>query len=345
MKESCRNIHGLLGPYLDGELTENERRRVGEHLASCSQCRQELAELEALHAVARRAAHPAAANEHLDNLRLQVGRRLRREARPENARQRLPALALFRLATVGGALVVMLVVVIAGYRLLGDRSARPGPMAETGFEQRLAAPAAPVAGVPEKPAPVGRAGGTTKAAGTARAETRTEDVSGGGAGMTASEAARPDEGAAIAAKSETGAGAAAEELAAEQPAPAVEPSAAAAGHKATGPGRAADFLRAAKTALEHAAADRDAWPGFILWPRQETLLADTGTVELLLWVEPDSTISGAEVVRSSGSPTLDSFALRQALRARSAPDFRDGKPVRLIRRAEFRQSAAQPDNQ
>ncbi|MEO0077787.1 MAG: TonB family protein, partial [candidate division WOR-3 bacterium] len=104
-------------------------------------------------------------------------------------------------------------------------------------------------------------------------------------------------------------------------------------------------FKAAPEEIVRAAFDHAGPAGYISWPKPDTMLADTGTVELLLWVEPDSSVSSAKVLRSSGSPILDSFALRQALRARALPEFKDGRPIRMARRAEFRQSAKQQDNQ
>ncbi|MEO0077658.1 MAG: zf-HC2 domain-containing protein, partial [candidate division WOR-3 bacterium] len=150
MKNTCREVRDLLGPYLDAELAEAERLRVEEHLKACPGCREELAELKALHGLALKAAHPVPTQEHLEQLRRQVSRRLRREARPEGVRSRASPLSFFRLATLGGALVVVMVVVIAGYRLLGDKSARPGPLAEVGIERRQA-PAVPAEAAPLPP--------------------------------------------------------------------------------------------------------------------------------------------------------------------------------------------------
>ncbi len=45
MSRGCRKIEGLLSPYIDGELTEDQSRRCAEHLAECADCRRELERL------------------------------------------------------------------------------------------------------------------------------------------------------------------------------------------------------------------------------------------------------------------------------------------------------------
>ncbi len=50
MKINCRNCEKLLSPYIDGEISGKNRRRVEEHLRSCRVCRNEL---EALRATVR----------------------------------------------------------------------------------------------------------------------------------------------------------------------------------------------------------------------------------------------------------------------------------------------------
>ena len=42
----CSAIEGLLVDFADGELTDTQRGRVADHLATCSECRAELRLLE-----------------------------------------------------------------------------------------------------------------------------------------------------------------------------------------------------------------------------------------------------------------------------------------------------------
>lgn len=345
MKNPCPEVRNLLGPYLDAELAETERLKIEEHLKACPGCRQELAELETLHGVALKAAHPASSEEHLDRLRWQVSRRLRGESRPEGRISRLSPVSFFRLATLGGALVVMMVVVIAGYRLLGDRSARPGPLAEVELERRLT-PVAPVETTPSRPALVAQPSSETAPAQPAATHSRAEVRARIAGKMLASEQARPYEEIPEPATSDLAESDLASGAGAEPPTPAARASAATATRmKSETSDEVHTVWKAASEEPVRSALDHSGLAGFVSWPRPDTLLTDTGTVELLLWVEPDSSVSSAKVLRSSGSPILDTFALRQALRARALPEFKDGKPVRMVRRAEFRQSVQQQDNQ
>ena len=50
MDEACARVDELLSGYLDGELTQSDRQRVGLHLESCPRCAQRLRELESISA-------------------------------------------------------------------------------------------------------------------------------------------------------------------------------------------------------------------------------------------------------------------------------------------------------
>jgi anti-sigma factor RsiW len=51
----CREVEGLLGAYLDGELEPPVSASVREHVAACAACRQRLANLESIGRMVRRA--------------------------------------------------------------------------------------------------------------------------------------------------------------------------------------------------------------------------------------------------------------------------------------------------
>jgi anti-sigma factor RsiW len=51
----CREVEGLLGAYLDGELEPTVSASVREHVDTCAACRQRLANLESLGRMVRRA--------------------------------------------------------------------------------------------------------------------------------------------------------------------------------------------------------------------------------------------------------------------------------------------------
>ena len=45
---SCDQFNEWAGPYLDGELSEEDRRRFEQHLQTCEACRRDLADLRNL---------------------------------------------------------------------------------------------------------------------------------------------------------------------------------------------------------------------------------------------------------------------------------------------------------
>jgi anti-sigma factor RsiW len=55
-KESeCRQLRGMLSPYIDGELSSLEKTRVERHVEACDACRHELESLRATVGLLRRA--------------------------------------------------------------------------------------------------------------------------------------------------------------------------------------------------------------------------------------------------------------------------------------------------
>ena len=56
--EECRLIEEMLGGYLDGELTQQDRQRVEVHVETCERCRKTLAELEEIREGVGRLQHP-----------------------------------------------------------------------------------------------------------------------------------------------------------------------------------------------------------------------------------------------------------------------------------------------
>uniref|UniRef100_A0A7C4GGZ4 TonB family protein n=1 Tax=candidate division WOR-3 bacterium TaxID=2052148 RepID=A0A7C4GGZ4_UNCW3 len=345
MKPDCESVRDLLGPYLDAELAEPKRRQVELHLKTCPECRRELTELETLYVLARRAARPGVPDEHLDHLRMTVTRKLRREAKIETARPRLQSMSLFRLATVGGALVVMIVVVIAGYRLLGDRSMRLGTLSETGPGVSKTRSAAEAVAETTFTTPTG-SGRAEAIAEAGRRETRGKTAGAGSHAMRAME--DTPEPAEFETKTDKDPGRADADNTGENirpPAPASKPFAVTPGIRTAQSEPEAKLAGVEGSSTPDEARSHSIELDDMSWPDQKVFQRDTGTVELLLWVEPDSSISSVRVLRSSGSPALDSFALFQALRAKAVPEFKDGRPVRTARRVEFRQPAAQSDDQ
>ena len=50
---TCQELEALLHPYLDGELTPDQRRDVEAHLPGCAECRARLKDWQALHTALR----------------------------------------------------------------------------------------------------------------------------------------------------------------------------------------------------------------------------------------------------------------------------------------------------
>jgi len=48
-KMSCKNVKELLSPYIDGELSDTERKTFESHIELCAGCRTEFQETERLH--------------------------------------------------------------------------------------------------------------------------------------------------------------------------------------------------------------------------------------------------------------------------------------------------------
>ncbi|BBO88013.1 anti-sigma factor family protein [Desulfosarcina ovata] len=46
MNMSCESIENMLAAFIDNELSENDKQRVGAHLKTCTACRELLAELK-----------------------------------------------------------------------------------------------------------------------------------------------------------------------------------------------------------------------------------------------------------------------------------------------------------
>jgi len=73
---NCQQARQLFSPWLDGELTDEERRAFEEHLAACRACAVELEKLQAVAAAMRKMRVPVAPPEGFAAL---VAERLRRE--------------------------------------------------------------------------------------------------------------------------------------------------------------------------------------------------------------------------------------------------------------------------
>jgi TonB family protein len=153
MSKDCVRIRELLNPYADGELGPDDASAVKAHVAACAECRRELAAIEQLTVLARKAGPPEVHDDYWDWQRQQVWRRLREDGR-ERQRAWRPSVWP-RLATLAGALVVVLVVVLVGWQTIGTGLVRSRRVAVA--EERVPVPA------PEPPAVSKKAAGAVVA--------------------------------------------------------------------------------------------------------------------------------------------------------------------------------------
>lgn len=188
MNDRCKDIHGLLDRYIDGELPTGDVERVEAHLSGCAEARREVDELRALHALVRQVEPPEPAEHFWDWQRMRVLRHLRTGRRRSERPEPRPAFAWLRLATVAGGLMVVAIVAVVGWRLVLpgsiDSLVAPKELAlDRPRAQERPAPATgatavkksevPVVG--QRPAPAVPGQAATIEAGTARDEDRPEE--------------------------------------------------------------------------------------------------------------------------------------------------------------------------
>jgi len=123
---NCRHIIDLLGPYLDGECSPEERRQVEEHLRRCPACRSELEQLRRIESANRGTAPPDPGEEYwntfLPRLRQRIDRAQRHPA-PAGWGERIrrlfsPPVPWIRMA---GAVATAVLVVVIGRAFIGQR--------------------------------------------------------------------------------------------------------------------------------------------------------------------------------------------------------------------------------
>lgn len=104
----CRRVEKNLSAYLDGELPEEEKRRTGEHLKTCSRCRERFEELSRVESVLSE--FPG--RDPSPFLWTRVQARLEAEREPRSR----PAPAFVRWATVAAASLLLVAGGIAYWR-------------------------------------------------------------------------------------------------------------------------------------------------------------------------------------------------------------------------------------
>lgn len=320
MKRKCGSIRDLLGAYADNELDQARADQVVRHLETCADCRRELDQILELSRLAKGVEHPKLAEDYWDWHRTRVWRGLRERRRALTPYYR-PSFAWPRLAAAAAGFVVVLVVVLAGWRTLLPR---PGAAGRALSEPKTMSES-PVASVPA----VGRSaesdaakkitggaaleseGRTDALAQVPATSVRDEEktsvgfaAKGVGAGSTSKPSAVPA-ARGVVPKIEVAAERHREELAAV-PSPSGE--------------RIGVSSDAEKGRVVSGPVLVGSPPGYAAAP-------DTGTV--LLSVRTDSTgrVVSAVVSRSSGSAKLDSLAVRQMLQSRFKAAVKNNRRV------------------
>ncbi len=72
---TCQELEALLHPYLDGELTPDQRKDVDAHLEGCADCRARLKDWQAMHAALQA---PELRFKASDTLRARLGKELKK---------------------------------------------------------------------------------------------------------------------------------------------------------------------------------------------------------------------------------------------------------------------------
>jgi len=345
MKTDCGRLSALLGAYADGELDAALTEQVKAHVATCAECRRELEALNQLHQLVRRAGPPEPRDEYWDWHRTRVWRRLNQDTR-EHQRFYRPSFVWPKLATLAGALVV-LVVAIVGWQTLGPGLGKHREHAPVDKLLVSTAPPAPAGRAEsERPAPVidevssGGSGRQARGVQTGQAEA----VKGVGALETEGRKAESRTGAATVQQP-----AAVATIAEKKDAPRDRDRASSAGRKSrvsrsetsvremtddelrkTPVESLAGILKGG-TVLQVVGAESkvaDVKPVQLAMPSVPAT-DDTGTTIVGLTTDTLGAVVAVRVMRSSGKPKLDSIALVLARKSRFSPGKRAGKPARF----------------
>jgi len=315
------HIHDQLSQYLDDELAAPDRAKFEAHVASCAECRREVEQLKALDQLVKsKDAPPKLAADYWDWHRQHTWKRIRAERRQPQLEPFRPRFIWFRLAAVAGGVAIVLVVVVAGWKMMLPGAARHSEP-RVALEEKVEEPAAGGeakrdAVVPEAPAG-GYAMSTKPAASIADADR--EKV------QTAVGSTRAAQGKAV----ETGAGAAGAKIGSglalgkeKEPVAEVAP-------RTPAPEASVSSIERLAAGDVDALTACDQMPRVVDIPRLPTVeAAETSTVLLRALVELTGRASRVEVDRSSGNTLLDSIALNNVQQAKFQPAMEAGRNVR-----------------
>jgi len=337
MKRERDAIRPLLGAYADKELDPARAEQVRIHLETCADCRRELAQIEGLGKLAKGVQHPQLVEDYWDWHRDRVWRGIMGADRRQ-APSRRPTLAWARLILPAVSAAVLVFVIFAGWRMLGEKSPLTGKgmVAERDLTQEPApAPVAtreergPVAGAKSAGTGAAVGEGPSQLAATGRGTEKTEVSYAGKGGGAAGAVSGSNRSMAAERRGAPQSEIAADELGkalASAPSPGGQPSGASSkkmGRIISGP-----VLLESPTL-----ADADA--------------LDTGTVLLNVKTDSAGRVLSAAVRRSSGSAKLDSVAVRQMRLSRFKAAVKNNRSVSSSFEYPFRfqKKQAQPQEQ
>jgi outer membrane biosynthesis protein TonB len=351
----------LLGACADKELDATQAGRVEQHLATCADCRRELAQIEQLHKLVKSVPHPELAEDYWHWQQNRVWRRINHDRRGLARPLRQPLLS-GRFVGMAAGLVVVAVVVIAGWRMLGqgslidvgrylmtEKTAGTRPEAVAALPKKAGAEAQadnrePEAGRSADEIAAGKAveaqgkglmevsrGGSVGGAGAAGREPVVVTLQDRGEGMA---------GAGYKDKEEVGKPAQRQDNAVEQPAQSgagAEATPSAASPVTAEEGSSLRLAQAAKAELTPELLSAPALP--------EVGEADTGTAVLKITTDSLGFVTRAVVMRSSGRALNDSIAALNARASRFKPVLREGRPLGSVFQRQYRFKVAEKSEQ
>lgn len=132
----CSRIQKMISPYVDNELSPDEKRVFTAHIQECTACKEELEDIRSIHEMFASAEnYPAPLG---FATRVMVNLDETEETAYSRLRQVLSGLPFFlRTAEVVFAVVVMLIGMISGNLLVSDRTSARQPTVQESFSLDL----------------------------------------------------------------------------------------------------------------------------------------------------------------------------------------------------------------
>jgi TonB family protein len=326
MKQTCGSVREWLGVFADGELDPERTEQVRAHLETCAGCRRELDQIQELHKLMKSVEHPRLAEDYWDWHRTKVWHGIRNRKRASTPSYR-PSFAWPKLTAAAAGLVVVLVVVIAGWRTFLPKQGLIRPVGYLASEPGRAAPQ-PVAATPgarrsmESEEADEAAGGTS-----AEVKGRWDELA-----QVPKTAARDAEKVSVgyAAKRAEATGVTSASKPSTTPASGIvsRMEVAAEEHREELSGTASAGAQHVRASSGEGKSRMVSGPVLLESPPLADADAlDTGTVFLNVKTDSAGRVLSAGVRRSSGSPRLDSVAVRQIRQSRFKAAVKNNRSV------------------